>query len=384
MPTVEVADEAGVQVLRLPPRDLGRIAALGGCCLLAAALFAGIIYAIEGWVRPQPQAIEFSDFEIPAVVAVVGLVFLGIALAGSRTEVRIENGRIYITESIGRFRRTLECPIEKVRRLAVRHMIILARTEKAPPPKPDDRAVLIIECDDHPEVPFAHGYRRYQLLELAGQIAELSKNARLEEPRAVEIVEQDEATLFEERETRPPGSGVSCETHADGVTLLVPPESFTKITGQALLMSLPVTILTLVRLWQVAVAWPNVLAIEWIMAGMGILALAAIWLFARARGRRRSVLAVVGDQLLVINAGVFRSKRHGWERSELYDVRSGTPANGAKGHVFELQIWKLDGSKEALLRGRGDAELRWMATMLRRALHLPAKAEPVAQPALIN
>ena len=77
-------------------------------------------------------------------------------------------------------------------------------------------------------------------------------------------------------------------------------------------------------------------------------------------------------RLLLAAAGPFRINRCEWERSDLYDVRSGVAMvrrRGSESH--ELQIWKRDGDKVVLLTGRPEAELRWLATTLRRALRLP-------------
>ena len=75
---------------------------------------------------------------------------------------------------------------------------------------------------------------------------------------------------------------------------------------------------------------------------------------------------------MVIDAGVWRCKRFEWGRGELYDVRSGETAESHKARVvFELQVWKRNGEKVSLFRGRSDEELRWMATVLRRSLYLP-------------
>src|SRR5262249_23595246 len=159
-------------------------------------------------------------------------------------------------------------------------------------------------------------------------------------------------------DVQPNASAVSCDQHPDGVTLIVPPDSVWKITGQAMLAAIPVLILLTIRIVNIVLFLPNVFVFDMIAVGFGCLMLVLIWLHARARGRRQSVFAVVGDKLMVIEAGVFRSKKFEWDRAELYDVRSGTPLNGVKGHTFELQVWKRDGKKESLLRGRTEGELR--------------------------
>src|SRR5262249_19452695 len=96
-------------------------------------------------------------------------------------------------------------------------------------------------------------------------------------------------------------------------------------------------------------------------------------------GRRRAILAVVGDSLLVIQEGPMRLKRSEWHRDELKDVRpapSGLSVNHKR--VLELQIQPKLGKPFGLLGGHGDPELEWIATMLRGALRLPAESVPPA------
>ena len=113
---------------------------------------------------------------------------------------------------------------------------------------------------------------------------------------------------------------------------------------------------------------------------IGMVVLAGYGWMVLVRARRQAVFAIVGDQLLVMDIGVLGSKRFEWDRSELYDVRSGEVlANNRKTKSFELQIWKRDGKKAAFLAARDADELRWMATVLRRKLRLPLQREELVE-----
>jgi hypothetical protein len=95
----------------------------------------------------------------------------------------------------------------------------------------------------------------------------------------------------------------------------------------------------------------------------------AILLAAINMGRRRAVLAVVDDTVMIYQAGLFRAKRHEWPAGAIAEIRtgpSGMTVNNVP--VPELQIHPKDGNKLGLLAGRDVNELRWLATMLRQAL----------------
>jgi hypothetical protein len=114
---------------------------------------------------------------------------------------------------------------------------------------------------------------------------------------------------------------------------------------------------------DVAALWiiPLILALFW-MAAIGFL------LGAINMGLRRAALAVTGGSLLVIQTGIFGSKRRQWEPGDVEAIAcgpSGLEVNSVP--VLELQIHD-GGGKFGLLSGRSDAELEWIASELRQAL----------------
>jgi hypothetical protein len=89
-------------------------------------------------------------------------------------------------------------------------------------------------------------------------------------------------------------------------------------------------------------------------------------------GRRRAVFAVVGETLMVLQTGIFGSKRREWKSEHIADIRTGP--SGMKVNnmdVIELQILQRNGKKFGMLAGREVPELQWLATLLRRALRVP-------------
>ena len=80
---------------------------------------------------------------------------------------------------------------------------------------------------------------------------------------------------------------------------------------------------------------------------------------------------VVGNTLLVEQTNLFRTKCWEWQRGQLADILvKHHPGNDEEPDCWELEIRPVPGAGEELhlLAYRDPAELRWLATLLRRAL----------------
>ncbi|SPE55157.1 exported hypothetical protein [Verrucomicrobia bacterium] len=113
------------------------------------------------------------------------------------------------------------------------------------------------------------------------------------------------------------------------------------------------------------------LSLFWLI-GLGMLAGAA------HMGLRRATLSAGGDGLRVEQHGLFGARIREWRRGDITALRSGP--SGMKVNevpVMELQVYFVASKKKVgLLAGRPDAELRWLAAELRRALQVRATVEP--------
>jgi hypothetical protein len=179
---------------------------------------------------------------------------------------------------------------------------------------------------------------------------------------------------FRDRAEQPEGSRVQVEPYAEGVTLTVPPAGIWRGSKGLLVFGL---------IWTVLISAIGLIVMGFmqqsghyhkgVLAGLAFFELVGLFMVAGAiqMGRRRAVLAVVGERLLLLQAGPFRRTRREWARDELTDVRTGHGSLSAGGEpVIELQVIARRGKKCGLLGGRDEEELRWLATVLRRSLAL--------------
>jgi hypothetical protein len=180
-----------------------------------------------------------------------------------------------------------------------------------------------------------------------------------------------EPDLFEQ----PPGSDVQVEQFPDGITFRVPPAGVWK--GSAGMFQFGI-------LWTVAIAGFTALfagagvaqgrGASAVLGALGIMSLfwlvgAGLLLGGWVMGTRESVIAVVGDTVMVMQTGLRRSKRREWPRSAVTTVRvgpSGTEVNDRP--IPELQLHSADKKLFGMLVGRDPQELTWMATLLRQAI----------------
>jgi hypothetical protein len=196
-----------------------------------------------------------------------------------------------------------------------------------------------------------------------------------------------EPDVFEQ----PPGSKVQLERFPDGITFRVPPAGVWK--GSAGMFQFGI-------LWTVGIAGFTALfagagvaqgqGASAVLGALGIMSLfwlvgAGLLLGGWVMGTRESVIAVVGDSVMVMQTGLRRAKRREWPRSEVKTARvgpSGTEVNDEP--VLELQLHGPDKKLFGMLGGRDVQELTWMATLLRQALKSTAPGSPEKSLAVQN
>jgi hypothetical protein len=82
-------------------------------------------------------------------------------------------------------------------------------------------------------------------------------------------------------------------------------------------------------------------------------------------------MTVSADRLQISQVDPFKSQQGQWSRSELADVRVGTPTGNPVHPPWALRIYPKQGQPMGFLAGRDPAELQWLATVVRLRLHMP-------------
>jgi len=193
-------------------------------------------------------------------------------------------------------------------------------------------------------------------------------------------ISADDAPALEEKPLPPPrGSQITIERFPDGLTINVPPSGlwrgsqglfpFAIVWLGFMSVFTPVFLVGIFRGKGAdqAAAWiaPAILSLFWLV-GMGL------FLGGLNMGRRRAAIAVTGGALMVIQTGIFGSKQREWPASGIERICAGPSGMEVNDKpILELQIYGGSPRKFAVLAGRSDDELRWIASELRATLGLP-------------
>jgi len=370
---------------RFPAREPGRWAAVGwvltvfGCAVLGGAAFGvyrGARKVIDGGLDLFDVAPIF--FTVPFFL-VGGLLFgLGHLIRRARSEVVLDRNRVQSIERAGLIRWTWRRPRREIKRLIVYRANLGSPGEsKYGETRQADNAMIQAETDPPSRFAMAVGYPYAMCEEVAQALAE-----RLDVP----VEASGETFEFQSAKERrpeplaetpqPADSKVTVEAFDDGVTFTVPPAG---LKGSKGLFGFAVMWLGFISLFTGAFVWgfmsdmevdgefwvfPAVMSLFWVI-GIGIMAAAL------NMARRRAVLAVVDDSLMILQTGLFGSKRHEWRALQIESIRcgpSGMTVNNVP--VMELQVRPHEGRKFGVLSGRANNELRWLAAELTKALKL--------------
>jgi hypothetical protein len=178
----------------------------------------------------------------------------------------------------------------------------------------------------------------------------------------------------------PTGSRITVERFPDGLTIKIPPAGISGAKGMlffAVILNGVLTFITAVvllmffdgNLKQNGPIWvlPLFLSFFWLVGFCFLLA-------SLNMARRRAAIACAGGTLMVIQTGLFGSKQRDFEPGDIEAIRvgpSGMTVNDVP--IRELQIFDGGADRFALLAGRSDAELDWLAAELRQALNVPSQ-----------
>lgn len=163
---------------------------------------------------------------------------------------------------------------------------------------------------------------------------------------------------------QPPGSRVTLEKYPEGLTLKIPPKGLVGGNLVTLILGLALSVLMIMFMFTAKADAGNLVPFAMFAAIGAVISLVGVHL-----SRRAAALAVIGPQLMAMRTGLFGSKSQEWDASQIAAIRvapSGIEVNDEP--VLELQIHAQDGAKFSLLAGCPEADLHWMADILRRQL----------------
>lgn len=321
-------------------------------------------------------------FGIPFFLAGLAPITMGILIMLGHSEVEITQDFVTSTSRAGPLRRRQKRIATDLIRLEVgrgpHHREKAQQAIASGKPKPTFSINAIhAEFKDASPLTLAAGYPMATLRALAKDIESEHqritsvRNVAIEEPH-VKGEESAPATEPYVPETVPPqpvSSVVDIERVSSGFTLRIPPAGFSKAAMAPFLFGVIWCGFTLIfTLVMLATGVPLIMlafiSIFW-LAGIAVLVLGLSMM------RRKAVIDVVHDTLLVTQQGLFRRTQNEWRTEDLLDVRvdhSGTTVNN---HAIQnLQFVPREGSIVGLGTGRDEEELHWMAAEIRTALRM--------------
>lgn len=384
LPSQIIAEpRAGGMCYHLGTRDIGLLRKFGGgaifvgLVIISGAITWSVITLSDHWPEDPFDWLAY----VPTLFALFGgcaAIWLGILVGFSDSRVLITNGRLYAIEGAGIVRWKRWRPVERLQKIEMisggddAHLDSNAAPDMAPLAK---LAALRLSGDGIDDMLVAMAFPTEVLLPLAEQLADDIESETRQRPEVVSttkkltgVIEREAlaAPADEPAGQQPPGSQMILEQRPDGLTIIVPPLGMRGVTRTMLILG---AVITLIGIPFIIV----IIGLLFVIIGL-VMVVGAI-----RNARRRAIIDVVGDVLLISMAGPFGSSQREWRAVDLNRIQaapSGTGVNNVP--LFELQIRPRSGGKVGYFGGRDKDELRWLAATLRDALNLSATDEPEA------
>ncbi len=387
----------------LPVRQLGPLRLLGYfVTLLGVAFVVGSCIAIYSTLTDMVDAdgrVDWFDafdliFAIPFLLGGCLLFAIGLLLRRGHNVITLRNGLLTTTERAGVFHKSWQRNVAEITGLSAYKAPVRLNNQPMKSGPLANVGFVKVNTGDERRFILAAGYPYALCVALAEDLGE-RLDTKVELPERPWEFESEDATgssqyvaLQKEPLSQPAGSNISLDAFDDGVTLKIPPAGLKGSKGMfgfSVFWCGFMVVFTAIFLFatdekvDVASTWAFVafISVFWLI-GIGMM-LAAINM-----ARRKAVLAVVDNSLMVLQSGLFGSKRREWTGEEIEAIRLGS--SGVKVNdvpVMELQIHRHAGKNIGMLSSRNNDELRWIADVLTRALRLGPKntTEQVQTPA---
>jgi hypothetical protein len=405
-PEIQVITTPGGELYELPAKQVGclKIAtvpliliglAFSFTGLYAAVYESGLLGMLMGRAGKPFNPINLV-FGVPFFLIGLVPIYLGVMIYGGRSTIELRDDVLIATQRSGPFRWRREVALDRIKQFQVKSS------------NPDDLKVAVgkaacalnVATADNKYYSLAWGYDKPMLRALADYLAERCPDhagATLMHGSA-QAIEVEERTIGQDRELekimrareaagqdltdnttdippKPADSTVVYEPHEDGLTITVPPVGVRKGSK---------------GMFGFSIFWNGFMAlvtVGWLFAGKNSDAVIAyivfpvFWLVgivillgAINAGRRRAILDVVGDTLLITRKTLFKTSQQEIHRDNIKTIRrdkSGVEINDVP--VLNLQVHLHKGKKVSMLSQLSDEELSWIAALLREALRVPGK-----------
>ena len=323
----------------------------------------------------------FAAFGLPFLIAGMVPLGLGAFVLYGRSEVRVAHGKLVNIERAFPFRWSWSRNISEITRLSVSQDAVKVNDKPITEGPLAKLATIAARTKAHRPMLVAPGYPREWLRTMADELAYRcqteSDSLFVETDQPIEVVEEnlgkseDEDPFREARLGQPPESLVEIDRLPTGITLKVPPPGIRKgsrgLFGFSLVWNGFIAVFTVVL---IAVAFEDQEALY------GLLFMIPFWavgigtlLSSINMGRRNAVLAVVADRLMIMQTGIFGTKRREWNRNEVKTIRSGPTGSSVNDvPIMELQVTDQQDKVFGALSGREPNELSWLAFELTESL----------------
>lgn len=366
-----VEESVSAWEIRLPPRSIN-LQRFAGRVAMGCALAVGLL--------PAVGVTLFLMFQAGWLVVIVPLVllilvwFAGFAVrrALSGTSVlRLERGQVQVVETFGPWEIKHAIPLAELANLK---LVPLMNVNSRPWPASNPLYTLVVEKT--PAVPLAHGYPVETLEKLIAELRRRSENPVLNPtaagtrppPLQVEVQVNDFGPPRTAPQPRPAVTNVECEYAPDGVTLKVPPLGMWRgssgaVAGIPILVGLIVVATSAVTAFFFA-GRQQLVPVLISLVLVPVIALVFVFL-GWTIARRQAVFAKVGDHLMVMQTGGWRTERHDWLITDIQAIQVAPSAIKVNGVPLpQLAIRLGDGREYTFLTGRPAEELAWIADEL--------------------
>lgn len=372
----------------------GVIMAFGG--FIAGMPIVGILVFVSSQKQGHQNGFLQPDVLLPLLVfgpicfPLGGLIlFWGMHIVAGRTEIAIRLGRLRVLFKYG--------PVGLPRRMRLDQIRVFRLSNDLESPQSNAEAIaqpvrstsLMAELSNGKSKAVCVDYPGDWLMPLAQDLARRCQEFVEHEVNApVEPIKvEDDPAKIRDRPLQPSKSTAILEPRPNGITITIPPPGMLKGSsrffvswclgwnGLVLLIG-PIFLYTAFQgkaKWEgsdekVSLLFMSCFMSPFILIGIGSL----IALFIR--GRRSAVLSVAENSLEVLESDFFGTRSHQWQAKVLITIgilrEKHDDGEGGTTWTISLGIQAKDGSTSRLLSNRDQAELEWIATLLRQTLHL--------------